>query len=81
MTQLARPDLARSRSGQHHERSGPASASHGSIASRSPGALRAGGPVPGWAVGTALLAPVVLVGGWLIAGALRRPLTARCGRR
>ena len=28
-------------------------------------------PVPGWAVGTALLAPVVLVGGWLIAGALQ----------
>ncbi|HTZ90960.1 MAG TPA: DUF998 domain-containing protein [Streptosporangiaceae bacterium] len=37
-----------------------------------PSALpRAGPPVPGWAVGTALLAPVVLVGGWLIADALQ----------
>jgi hypothetical membrane protein len=51
MTQLARPDLARSRSGRDD--------------------VRPGAPVPGWAVGTALLAPVVLVGGWLIAGALQ----------
>jgi len=36
-----------------------------------PGLLRAGRPVPSWAVGTALLAPVALVGGWLIAGALQ----------
>src|SRR5260370_40410517 len=28
-------------------------------------------PVPGWAVGTALLAPVALVGWWLMAGALQ----------
>src|SRR5260370_11619294 len=28
-------------------------------------------PVPGWAVGTALLAPAVLVGGWMVAGALQ----------
>jgi hypothetical protein len=65
MTQLARPDLARSRSGRDHVRAGPASA-----ADRS-GLLRAGRPVPGWAVGTALLVPVVLVGGWLVAGALQ----------
>jgi Protein of unknown function (DUF998) len=51
MTLLARPDLARSRSGREHARPGP--------------------PVPGWAVATALLAPAVLVGGWLIAGALQ----------
>ena len=36
-----------------------------------PGLVRAGPPVPGWAVGAALLAPVVLVGGWLVAGALQ----------
>ena len=40
------------------------------MASRSPGAS-AGRPVAGWAVGTALLAPVVLIGGWLMAGALQ----------
>ena len=34
-------------------------------------ALRAGRPVPGWAVGAALLAPVVLVVGWLIGAALQ----------
>jgi len=58
MTQLARLDLARNRSGRDDVRSAPVSA----ITSR---------PVPGWAVGTALLAPVVLVGGWLVAGALQ----------
>src|ERR1700753_3805658 len=51
MTQLARPDLARSRSGQNRARRAP--------------------PVPGWVVVTALLGPAVLVGGWLIAGALQ----------
>lgn len=49
MTQLARPDLARSRSGRDHLRP----------------------PVPGWTAGPALLAPVLLVGGWLVAGALQ----------
>jgi hypothetical membrane protein len=57
MTQLARLDLARNRPGRDRTRPGPA--------------LRAVQPVPGWAVGTALLAPVVLAGGWLIAGALQ----------
>jgi hypothetical membrane protein len=66
MTLLARPDLARSRSRRDHVRPGPASA-----ATKPPPANRSGLPVPGWAVGTALLAPVVLVGGWLIAGALQ----------
>jgi hypothetical membrane protein len=51
MTQLARPDLARSRSGRDHVRAGP--------------------PVPGWVIGTAVLGPTVLVVGWLIAGALQ----------
>jgi hypothetical membrane protein len=56
MTQLARPDLARSRPVLHHLRLRPAAA---------------GPPVPGWALVTALLAPAVLVAGWLIAGALQ----------
>jgi hypothetical protein len=71
MTQLARPDPARNRSGRDHVRPGPAStATEPSPADRSR-LLRVGQPVPGWAVATALLAPVVLVGGWLIAGALQ----------
>jgi hypothetical membrane protein len=63
MTQLARPDLARNRSGRDHVRTGPASAT------TEP--LPVGRPVPGWAVVTALLTPVILVAGWLIAGALQ----------
>jgi hypothetical membrane protein len=71
MTQLARPDLARNRSRREHARPGPAPATGtASLADRC-GLKRAGRPVPGWAVGTALLAPAVLVGGWLIAGALQ----------
>jgi hypothetical membrane protein len=72
MTQLARPDLARNRSGRDHVRPGPASASTEPWPADRSGLLR-GRPVPGWAVGTALLAPVVLVGGWLMAGALQPP--------
>jgi hypothetical protein len=71
MTQLARPDPARNRSGLDHGRPGPASATSDLLPADRSGLLRAGQPVPGWAVGTALLAPVVLVGGWLIAGALQ----------
>src|SRR5258705_6828083 len=71
MTQLARPDLARNRSGRDHARPGPASATDEPWPADRLGLLRAGRPVPGWAVGTAFLAPVVLVGGWLIAGALQ----------
>jgi hypothetical protein len=71
MTQLARPDLARSRSGRDHVRPAPASANSELLPADRSGFLRAGRPVPGWAVCTALLAPVVLVGGWLIAGALQ----------
>ena len=63
MTLLARPDLARNRSERDRLDPGPVSA-----AARLP---RASGSVPGWAVAAALLAPVVLVGGWLIAGALQ----------
>ena len=62
MTQLARPDLARSQSGRADVRPGPAPVT---------GLPRPGQPVPRWTIGTALLAPVVLVGGWLIAGALQ----------
>jgi hypothetical protein len=81
MTQLARPDLARNRSGRDDVRPGPASAgpvttgpaSAGAELARAdrPGLVLAGRPVPGWAVGTALLAPALLVGGWIIAGALQ----------
>src|SRR5580704_11104787 len=70
MTQLARPDLARNRSGRDHVRPGPALATTEPWPADRSGLLRAGRPVPGWAVGTAMLAPVVLVAGWLIACAL-----------
>jgi len=71
MTQLARPDLARNLSGQDHLRPDPASTTAEPLPADRPGLPRAGRPVPGWAVGTALLAPVVLVVGWLVAGALQ----------
>jgi hypothetical membrane protein len=71
MTQPARPDPARSRSGRDYVRPGPASATTEPLLADSLRLLRAGPSVPGWAVGTALLTPVVLVGGWLIAGALQ----------
>ena len=71
MTQLARPDLARSRSGHDDADGGSASAAAESWSVDGPELVRAGRPVPGWAVGTALLTPVLLVGGWLIAGALQ----------
>jgi hypothetical membrane protein len=71
MAQLARPDLARNRSGRDQLRAGRAPAAARRLPAGRPGLVRAGRPVPGWAVGTALLAPAVLVGGWLIAGALQ----------
>ena len=71
MTQLARPDPARNRSGRDHVRSGPAPASTEPVPAGRWRLLRVGRPVPGWAIGAALLAPVVLVGGWLVAGALQ----------
>ena len=71
MTQLARPDLARNRLGRDHERPGAAPAATEQLPAGRSGLVRAGRPVPGWAVATALLAPVVLVGGWLMAGALQ----------
>jgi hypothetical protein len=71
MTQLARPDLARNRSGRDQVRRGPALAASKVLAADGSGLLRAGRPVPGWVVSTAWLAPAVLVGGWLIAGALQ----------
>jgi hypothetical protein len=69
MTQLARPDLARNRSGRG--RPAPGLATTQPLPADRWGLVRAGRRVPGWAVGTALLAPVVLAGGWLIAGALQ----------
>ena len=85
MTQLARPDLARNR--EDHVRPRPASATTRPLGGDKPGLLPDGWlrllpagrpgllaadqPVPGWAVGTAFLAPVILVGGWLAAGALQ----------
>lgn len=72
MTQLARPDLARNRTGRDHLRPGPpASATTEPLRADHPRLARAGRPIPGWVLGTALLAPVVLVGGWLIADALQ----------
>jgi hypothetical protein len=71
MTQLARLDLARSRSGQDHGRPGPASAAADTLPTGPSWPLPSGRPVRGWAVVTASLAPVVLVAGWLIAGALQ----------
>ncbi len=71
MTQLARPDLARSRSGRDDVRPGPASGMTEPLPADRSGLLRAGRPVPGWAIGTALLAPVVLAGGWLAAATLQ----------
>jgi hypothetical protein len=71
MTQLARPDLARNLSRRDHVSPGSASATAEPLPADRSGLLRAGPPVPGWVVGTALLAPVVLVGGWLVAGSLQ----------
>jgi Protein of unknown function (DUF998) len=71
MTQLARPDPARSRSGQGGARPDGTPAATEPLPTERSGLLRADRRVPGWAVGTALLTPVVLVGGWLIAGALQ----------
>jgi hypothetical membrane protein len=71
MTQLARPDLARNRLGRDHARLGQASATTEPGPAYRSRLLRAGRPVPGWAVGTASLAPVALVVGWLIADALQ----------
>jgi hypothetical protein len=71
MTQPARPDLARSRSGRDYACPGPAPAAAEPWPAGRPELVRAGRSVPGWVVGTALLAPAVLVGGWLAAGALQ----------
>jgi hypothetical membrane protein len=73
VTQLARPDLARDRSGRDRARPGPASATTEPVPADRSGLLRAGRSVPGWTVGTALLAPFALAGGWLIADALQPP--------
>jgi hypothetical protein len=71
MAQPARPDPARSRSGRDYVRAGPDSVTTGPFLPDRSGPVRAGREVAGWTVGTALLAPVVLVGGWLVAGGLQ----------
>jgi Protein of unknown function (DUF998) len=71
MTQLTRPDLARNHPGRELVRPGPSASAVQPRPSDRPGRGQGGPPPPGWAVATALLAPVVLVGGWLIAGALQ----------
>jgi hypothetical protein len=71
MTQLARLDLARGRSGQDEVRAGPVSVTTEPLSADRSGLLPDARPVPDWAVGAALLVPVVLVGGWLVAGALQ----------
>jgi hypothetical protein len=71
MTQLARPDLARNRTGRDHPRPSPAPATAEPLRAGRPELVRAGRTVPGWVVSTAFLAPAVLVGGWLIADALQ----------
>jgi hypothetical membrane protein len=69
MTQLARPDLARCPSGRDRVR--PDRATSELVAAGHPGRPRAARPVPGWVVGTAFLAPAVLIAGWLIGAALQ----------
>lgn len=59
MTQLARPDLARSQTTHYDGHPGPA---------RLAAETR---PVPAWAVGAAAMTQVLLIGGWLIAGVLQ----------
>jgi hypothetical membrane protein len=71
MTQLARLDLARNRSERDHRSAGAAPAAADPLLTAGWGLVRVGRPVSGWAVGTALLGPVALVGGWLMAGALQ----------
>jgi Protein of unknown function (DUF998) len=71
MTQLARPDPARSRSGRDYARPDPGPTTPEPWPAGGRGLLQAVRPVPAWVVGTALLGPVVLVGGWLVADALQ----------
>jgi len=71
MTQLARPDPARSRPEPDRPGPGLRSAATEPLPAGRSGVLDPVRPVPGWAVGTALLAPVILVGGWLIADTLQ----------
>lgn len=79
MTQLARQDPARNRSAGHDEHPGPARS--GSDRARAFPVLPAdesarrqvtvSRPVPGWVAVSAFLSPALLVGGWLVAGALQ----------
>jgi len=61
MSQLARPDVARGQTTPEQGRPGPAQLSAENR------------PIPPWTVASAALAPALLVGGWLIAGALQPP--------
>lgn len=71
MAQLARPDPARSRSGRDYARPDPGPATPEPWRADGRELLQAGRPVTPWVVGTALLGPIVLVGGWLVADALQ----------
>jgi hypothetical protein len=71
MTQLARLDPARSPSRRDQGLPDLATAAAGPLPADPRGFERVSRPVAGWAIGTALLTPVVLVGGWLIADALQ----------
>jgi len=61
MSQLARPDLARGQTTLDEGQPGP------------PELLAEYRSIPAWTVAAAALAPALLVGGWLIAGALQPP--------
>ena len=71
MTQLARPDPARNRSGRGRPRPDRPSATTEPLPPDRSAPLLTGRSVSGWAVATPVLAPTVLVGGWPVAGALQ----------
>jgi Protein of unknown function (DUF998) len=77
MAQLARPDLARNSSARHDpgiplSGADPSPAvQSGRPADSAPWQVSLSRPIPGWAVISALLSPTVLIGGWLVAGALQ----------
>ena len=79
MTQLARPDLAPKRSAQYDLHPGPAPSGADParpfpVCPRDESAqwqASVSRPIPGWVVVSALLSPALLVGGWLVAGALQ----------
>ncbi len=72
MTQPARSDPARTLSASDHARAGPVwPGVLAAMASAAARAQRPGRPVPGWAVISAGLSPVLVIGGWLVADAFQ----------